>query len=624
MEDQTDSPILKPVLNLSIRSRIIVFSILITFLPASGLGWLFYHNNQEMIAENAEHELVSASRTTHIAVSQWFQARGYDIKVFSSSFVVTENLANFYRKPGASEQSKQDIADYFALLLDQFESISALLLFDQSGKLIVSTEVQPQLTVLDSAWMPDAGKMPTAQVSVNAAAGSITISMPVTSSSQELHGWIAGVIPVSEFVDLIETTLPRDIEHWLLVGTSGTSTHNILHGSIGLNRPQHVFSPSELEKAFSDKDQLVEMADIQSQTVYAIATEIENFPLDVVLLRTTTDVYADVDRLKNMSYLLTAMLMLITGILAIGLARSILKPLTQLKLAAKAVSEGNLSVNVSQLRDDELGQVVKVFNEMVENLALTHNELELLSITDPLTGLFNRERMMSLMTNSVERYRRYHQVFSVIMVDIDHFKMVNDQYGHQAGDAVLEKIGQIFMSELRTIDVAARYGGEEFIILLDQVDVKAAFQTAERIRIAVENTDFEVGAFSIGCTLSLGVTTMSREDQTEADLIGEADAALYIAKGAGRNQTMVALDNVVIESESEIPEPKTRRKRKAVAAKDQVKVDPLAETDIALVAEQKPASVAVDKGVIERQPEKPMPKPKPKRKPRAATQKSAP
>lgn len=559
MKDKAELSFLNHVFNQSIRTRIIVFSILITVIPASGLGWLFYHNNKEMLAEKTEQELVAFASTVHIAASQWFQARGFDIKVFSSSFVLTENLTNFYRKPSDSAQSTQEIEDFFRLLVAQFEGISSLMLFDHSGKLIVSTAEQPQADMLGAEWFANDAADFGVKVSVGASGTSIMIALPVLTSSQIVRGWIAASIPVSQFVDLLKKTLPQDVGQWILVDVGTTEFKTVLYGSSDDTTSPYLFTPSELGKTLSNPNQLVEIIDLQKRSVYAVATALEDVPLTVVLLRSKSEIYANIMRLKNMSFLLTAVLMLATGILAIGLARSILRPLNQLKEAAAAVSEGNLSVNVNQLRDDELGQVITVFNEMVENLALSHNKLELLSITDALTGLYNRKRMMSMLSKSVERFRRYDQVFSVVMLDIDHFKLVNDQYGHQAGDAVLEKIGQILLSELRTIDVAARYGGEEFVILLDQIDDKAAYQTAERIRMAVQDTVFTIGPLTIGCTLSLGVTTMFSAEQSEMDLIGEADAALYIAKGAGRNQTMVAHENDAIKTPAPI---EGRKKRK--------------------------------------------------------------
>jgi diguanylate cyclase (GGDEF)-like protein len=124
------------------------------------------------------------------------------------------------------------------------------------------------------------------------------------------------------------------------------------------------------------------------------------------------------------------------------------------------------------------------------------------------------------------------------MIDIDHFKTINDRHGHLAGDAVLMQLAQIFREALRSIDIAGRYGGEEFLVILGQTGIRKAVMTAERIRSAVEQHEFIHQNLRLHVTISAGVAEITPADDSEKSLIGRADHALYKAKGAGRNRVV--------------------------------------------------------------------------------------
>jgi diguanylate cyclase (GGDEF)-like protein len=171
--------------------------------------------------------------------------------------------------------------------------------------------------------------------------------------------------------------------------------------------------------------------------------------------------------------------------------------------------------------------------------AMLHTELQRVAITDPLTGLYNRRGLIELGRHEVERFQRFGQPLSAIMLDIDHFKNVNDTYGHTVGDQVLCGLAERVRALIRQIDVVGRYGGEEFAVLLPETDLFQASTIADRLRIAVEESPFftEQGAISI--TISLGVSRAGRSLTSLVTLIEQADLALYQAKQKGRNRVEV-------------------------------------------------------------------------------------
>jgi diguanylate cyclase (GGDEF)-like protein len=160
------------------------------------------------------------------------------------------------------------------------------------------------------------------------------------------------------------------------------------------------------------------------------------------------------------------------------------------------------------------------------------------SITDPLTGVGNRRWLDIEMKQRISQLRRQDSPFSVLMLDIDHFKSINDTWGHDAGDSVLKAVANEIRHTLRDMDVLCRIGGEEFISILPGTDVKAAFAAAERIRSAIEKLGICFQDQTIRFTISIGVTAGTRTDEALA-IIKRADDAVYAAKRDGRNRSLV-------------------------------------------------------------------------------------
>lgn len=167
--------------------------------------------------------------------------------------------------------------------------------------------------------------------------------------------------------------------------------------------------------------------------------------------------------------------------------------------------------------------------------------LDELARTDPLTGMPNRRALMEELQAAIARLNRYGHRFSLVLMDLDHFKQINDEYGHGVGDDILCQMRERVQSVLRSSDRLARLGGEEFAILLPETDVEGAGETAERIRRSLaESKMVTPSGERIGLTVSIGVTTSGDRSVTADRLLREADDAMYRAKHAGRNRVFVA------------------------------------------------------------------------------------
>jgi diguanylate cyclase (GGDEF)-like protein len=186
---------------------------------------------------------------------------------------------------------------------------------------------------------------------------------------------------------------------------------------------------------------------------------------------------------------------------------------------------------------DELIRKAAGSRALTGQLASINSRLERLSVTDELTGLFNRRMAMVRLQEQWSHSERYGKPVTVAMIDIDHFKLINDTHGHDAGDYILRQTAGILREQTRGTDVVCRVGGEEFLIIFPAQTIQEATVAAERFRRKMESAKFNVGEFVLSVTVSIGLAMRSPQMAQFTDLLKVADQALYSAKNSGRNRT---------------------------------------------------------------------------------------
>lgn len=204
---------------------------------------------------------------------------------------------------------------------------------------------------------------------------------------------------------------------------------------------------------------------------------------------------------------------------------------------------GLLYLEVGLEFDENQQLLITAFAELtalaLANVRLREN-LRYQSIRDPLTGLYNRRYLEDFLFKQLHQAERTKASFAILMLDLDHFKKINDTFGHDAGDLVLKELGQILNSDIRLGDIAARYGGEEFVLLLYDIDAQAAKMKAENLRSAISNLQVKYGAQPVGqITASIGISIYPDDAKSPAEVIEAADKALYQAKNKGRNKVIL-------------------------------------------------------------------------------------
>ncbi|HET6347323.1 MAG TPA: diguanylate cyclase [Myxococcota bacterium] len=207
----------------------------------------------------------------------------------------------------------------------------------------------------------------------------------------------------------------------------------------------------------------------------------------------------------------------VTG-LKLGADDYISKPFNPLELQARVAS----MLRIKSLQD---------------KINVKRQELEALSVTDELTGLLNHRAMQQRLRDEFARAQRYNEPLSVVMLDVDHFKRINDTHGHQCGDRVLEKLGKVLAKSVRDIDIVARYGGDEFLVILPQTHFSGSLTVADRIWRAASLESVTTKKEVIQLTISVGVSFFPNKNiSTVEELVHFADQALYQAKREGRNR----------------------------------------------------------------------------------------
>jgi len=244
----------------------------------------------------------------------------------------------------------------------------------------------------------------------------------------------------------------------------------------------------------------------------------------------------------------TMVLVLMIGLLASGIfARIILKPLEEITNATEQVAAGDLTQQIDSKGHDDFRGLIKNFNIMTTNLRFQYDELERLSLQDHLTGLANRRYFEQQLHLELGRACRLRHFSTLLMLDIDDFKSINDMFGHLEGDKALKLLASALKEQVREVDLPVRFGGEEFLVLLPETSLEQGQIVAEKIRIKISQIKIASRKGNITLTVSIGIASTEQEadlrcsslDCAGEELLKRADEALYQAKSMGKNRVEI-------------------------------------------------------------------------------------
>jgi len=532
-----------------IRTKMLMFGVVATLIPSLTTVWISYIENKRALQAKASEELLGVSAQAVREVDLWTKELRYDLRVFSSSYEVTENLERIPLVKGEPAHSGiffNRLTDYLHAVRERFSDYSELLVLDQHGHVLATSAAQPARVPLAPGWAAELTKNEWALGAPywdsTGTHAEMLVFVPIMSvrrtgrgaGGAHLVGALASRVNLRTVADTLRRFSPGDSGQIYLITRSG----RLIVSSRGSSRElmRQGYSREDANWLLAREGRAIQFSSFSGDQVVGSARTVPALNWMLVAEIPSTEAFQQVARLRNMTLGIVTLLLAVVGALAYGLSMLIVRPLNRLTQAASKVAKGDLDVGLPVTTGGEVGYLTAVFNNMVARLRESRTELERLSVTDPLTGLFNRLRMMEVLENEVRRSRRLHHEFSVVMADLDLFKRYNDEFGHPAGDTVLKRVAAVMREASRDVDFVARYGGEEFLIMMPETGIEGAAEFAERIRKRIKQEELPEGQI----TVSLGVSAFPMHGVAPDHLIAEADAALYLAKRAGGDRVVAA------------------------------------------------------------------------------------
>lgn len=543
----------------SIKTRIIVFALLATIIPSVSMGWLSYAQNRKFLNEKIKQELRVVTTQVSRELDLWLKDRLYDVRVFSSSYVVLENLDKIVDKGVAHVENVvalRRLKDYLKSVREKIVDYEELMLLDLEGKIVATSSKQATSVTLPNKWLPRAqankhtiGK-PYWDETLQA--GVVVITQPIRAASERLLGVLTAKINFRTISKTLQNYAQGEIGELYLI--TGEGTLLVSSRPISATFLETKLLGSTTRKLFLGEGDPQRYSGYHDEPVVGALKRMSELDWGVVAEKERAKAYAQIVRLRNVTLILVVGLLLFIGLGAYLLGLTLVRPLDRLTGGASKVAAGDLEVDLPVLSGSEVGYLTEVFNDMVarlrqgreqlavinETLRKKNKELHELSITDSLTGLYNRKHLMETLENEVARSKRHKHDFSVLVIDIDHFKEYNDTYGHLAGDEVLSRLATVFKESVRSCDYVARYGGEEFILVLPEIGPEDGVKAAERIRKKVAKESFAGDGKPIQVTVSVGVASYPKDGDDSQSIIRHADTALYKSKESGRNRVVLA------------------------------------------------------------------------------------
>jgi len=540
----------------SIKSKILTFAILATLIPSIGLGLLSFWRYQVVIRDDVSHELRTLASDTSGDLTMWLRERVNDVRALSTSYILIDGLtAGTAPRSGPPRIGARELELYLRSVQKKLGPLLELTLSDAAGQVVASSAPTPAPIVLPATWpntaITEGVILEPPRWDDARATATLTLAVPILSLRNELLGALSAVLDLGSVEARLQYIVRSSPAEVILLASDGRallSTHSAATALMSL-------SPQVLQRLRAHAGEPMTFEGHHQREVLGVADVPRSLPIIVVTERDRAEVFEAWLKSLELFLLLIAGLTLLVGVIAYWMGRSIVTPLNSLIAAADGIAHGDLTVQLRGAPTGEIGHLTRVFNMMIERLRRSHAEvravnqalheqnqlLETLAVTDSLTGLYNRKKLDDILVDQFARFRRNHRPFAVLMLDLDNFKSVNDNYGHVAGDEVLAHVAVVLKQAVRNVDYVARYGGEEFVVVLVEIALEAALDIAERIRSEVEIPRFGASNTLISITVSLGVTHSREGDNGPEEVLARADHALYEAKRAGRNQVQCAI-----------------------------------------------------------------------------------
>jgi len=545
----------------SFSAKIIALVVASVLVTSFVVGLATTRSTGNFLTEKTSEKFPSTLRSTETRLRVWYKDQFQDLERLCQSKIFSDNLERVLASSVVVDSvSQAEIRKYFRLVHRKFPVYDDLMLLRLDGHVLTTASGRspgdlspvrsqiaegPVVAQFTNAW-PSADERRVFQ----------WLLVPL-KRDDVMRAWMVARVDLDELAELLrESDRGRGSDLFLLDGQGRFLTQpriaeeNVL-STRAMQVPTRQSGPIRVNTRSSHDGREVFHAKVHLEELGWWLVYEEDFKQAML------PVFSAQRRIWVAVLIIGAMAILA----ALRIAQSILRPIHDLSLGARRVNEGLVGVKIPKGADDEIGMMIDTFNEMATKISVSQAELnyknkvlnttneqlqemntrlEELSVTDGLTGLFNHRHFWNLLNTELTRVNLYQGDLALVLIDLDDFKRVNDQFGHAVGDMLLQVVARILKDTVRGTDIVARYGGEEFAILLPDTNREGVEQVSEKLRRSVELMRFKVPDTDIvlRLTVSAGVSVF-RGNRRE--FFNAADKALYQSKTHGKNQIHYAL-----------------------------------------------------------------------------------
>ena len=352
--------------------------------------------------------------------------------------------------------------------------------------------------------------------------------------------WVlAGVVSLANLAAIVDTLDLADIGRAILVNSSGNIVSSPAYiksyTMAGSQSDAYMLTGGAVDRIRGSKPGVGLYVDHQGETVVCAWGFVRRLGLALLVELDNQHAMAPLGELLRSVGLISIAALLAVLFTVYSLSARLVRPITTLVAAVGDVKDEEFRTRINMKTGTELDDLILAFNDMASTVRDREAGLKESASRDSLTGLYNHGRIEEFLELEMRRKRRSGELLCFVMADVDHFKKVNDTYGHQAGDAALRGIAGLLNKALREGDILGRYGGEEFAVILNACKETEAAAFCERIRSTVKAAEFDCDGHKLRLTISLGFVCTATEGSEPFDIVRRADWALYEAKNAGRN-----------------------------------------------------------------------------------------
>lgn len=522
------------------RQQFLVLALLTIFFFAFMVAGIYFRTQSSI--ETREMEIAGFYRdAVLLSIQDWLAERESDIAWLAS---ILESDAERAGTPLAPEAHAR-----FRTLLETKSAFSDLILLDTEGRVLFgrSGPSTRSIGLADRDYFRAArdGRSFVSEAFRNRLTGryAFAVSRPLRYRG-EIRAVLAGTVLLSDLIQIVEhmglgslgTIYMTDVDRNLVADSAAEASQPAPDAA----EEGPAFDTFAAHQAAARRTGAGKYEGRSGQTVVGAYGWVERLNLGLVVELQSDRALLPITRLLEFFAEFAAGLVVIQLLLAYALSARLVRPIRALAAAADT-PEGQEYPQVRVPRTNtELDSLVEAFNRMAKSIREREGWLKESAARDSLTGLYNHAKIEEFLEFEMRRHKRDKRPLCFVMMDIDHFKSVNDTFGHQAGDTVLRETAHLLLRSGREGDIVGRYGGEEFSVILDAQTPEDAAAYCERIRKAVEETAYVHEGTDIRVTMSLGYACALASTLGTFELIRAADKALYAAKQAGRNRVVAA------------------------------------------------------------------------------------